>query len=411
MEAQKPLAGVRVVELATYVAAPVCGRVLGDWGAEVIKVESLSGDIWRVYGKNFGVPADDSENPTFDLPNANKRFISLNIKTPAGMDILRKLLAQADVFVTNNRPAPLKRMGLDYETLKKDYPRLIYALITGYGEEGPEAGKPGFDTVSFWASGGFMADMRIDSPGSYPIYTPAGVADVACGSLLFGGISAALYAREKTGMGDKVSISLFGAAVWMMGVMNMIAQEGYDYQYPRTRYSGKPVAIPYCCADGEWIMTSILEFDRYVPVLYRALGLDYLLDDPRFNNEAAVNKGENRALLIPILEERFAQESADHWRQVLQAHDIVCDRLVHYREITKSEQAKVNHYIDEVTFNSGHKAWMPRPSVQSENLGVPEYRLSAPVGADTRDVLKDLGYSDDEIRTLAGSKSVRCEEV
>jgi crotonobetainyl-CoA:carnitine CoA-transferase CaiB-like acyl-CoA transferase len=400
MSSNKPLEGIRVIELSTYVAAPTSGRILGDWGADVIKVEAVKGDVWRFYGTNFGCPITDEENPTFDICNSNKRFIALNLKDSKGMEILHKLLAEADVFLTNNRLAPLEKMGLDYETLKERYPRLIYALLTGHGEKGPDAAKPGFDIVTYWAKGGFMADLCVDNPGSYPIYSPAGVADISAGSLLFGGICAALFNREKTGRGDKVSLSLFGTAVWTMGYMNMITQKKYNYPYPKKRYEGKPTAIPYQCADGEWMMISVLEYDRYIRDLCAVLGIPELANDPRFATEQNMMKPENRAAMVKSFEERFKTKTSVEWDRLLSNMDIVHDRLAHFREITENEQAKVNHYIDEITFANGTKAWMPRPCVCSENVGVPEYKLSRGVGADTTSVLKEIGYSEPEIYQL-----------
>lgn len=407
MSESSPLKSVKVVELSTYVAAPTCGRILGDWGADVIKIEALGGDVWRYYGTNFGCPITSEENPVFDICNSNKKFAALNLKEAKGMEILHKLLAEADVFVTNNRLSPLKKMGLDYETLKKQYPRLIYALLTGYGEKGPDAPKPGFDVVTYWAKGGFMADLRIDNPGSYPVYSPAGVADISAGSMLFGGICAALYNREKTGKGDKISISLFGTAIWTMGVMNMITQDKYRYQYPKKRYNSKPTAISYECADGEWMMISLMEYSRYIHSLCAILGVPELADDPRFLTEEEMMKPENKAVMVKIFEERFAAKTSAEWDQLLSGADIVHDRLTHFREITKSEQAKVNHYIDEVTFANGTNAWMPRPCVSSENLGLPKYYLSRGVGADTELMLKGLGYSEREIEELSNDQVVK----
>ena len=407
MANQKPLEGIKVVELATYLAAPVCARVLGDWGAEVIKVETLDGDIWRKYGVNLSTPIEPDENPLFDIANTNKKSVTLDLKTEEGMDILHKLLAQADVFVTNNRLSPLKRMGLDYETLKERYPRLIYALLTGYGETGPDMNKPGFDTVAFWASGGFMADMRVDNPGSYPIYTPAGIADILVGTILFGGVCAALVARDKTGKGDKISSSLFSAAVWGMGVMNTITQEKYKYPYPKKRYESKPTAIPYECADGEWMMISVLEYARYFPALCAVMGVPELAQDPRFQLEREMMKPENKAELVKILEARFITKPSAEWDALLTEADIVHDRLAHYSEISTNEQARVNHYMEEVTFGNGTKAWLPRPAIFSDNMGLPEYKLSPTLGANNHEILADLGYSSEEIQDLQKREIVK----
>ncbi len=410
MSSGRPLEGIKVVELTTYLAAPTCGRILGEWGADVIKIESVNGDPWRFYGASLGTPTTPDENPVFDFCNANKKNLALDIKDPKGMEILHKLLSEADIFLTNNRVKALKKSGLDYDTLKERYPKLIYAMINGFGEKGPDAEKPGFDTVAYWASGGFMADLRLDEPGSYPIYTPAGVADVSCGTLLFGGICAALYNRERTGKGDKITVSLFGTAVWTMGIMNTITQDKYGYQYPKKRYDSKPVAIPYQCADGEWMMVTVLEYKRYFPTLCKVLGIPELANDPRYIDEPTMMQPENKANLVRIFEERFRTKTAAEWDKLLTEADIVHDRLRHFKEINKLEQVRVNRFMDEVTFRNGTKAWMPRPCIMSENLGYPDAEMSHYIGEDSKQVLSELGYSEAEINELVEKKVVKVFE-
>ena len=168
----KPLEGVKVIEWTTFVAAPVCGRLLADWGADVIKVETPEGDYWRTYGPKMEVPATDEENPLFDIPNANKRSITLNLRSQEGREIMEKLVAQSDIMITNTRERILKKLELDYDSVSRRYPGIIYAQISGYGEKGPEANRPGYDAVTYWAHSGFFADMKLDEPGSLPISRP-----------------------------------------------------------------------------------------------------------------------------------------------------------------------------------------------------------------------------------------------
>lgn len=401
MDKEKPFSGIKVIELATYLAAPACGRILADWGAEVIKIETLRGDSWRRYGDNFNVPTDEGENPLFDIINAGKKSLALNLKASEGREMLEKLLASADVFITNNRLAPLKRMGLDYEALRVRYPSLIYALLTGYGENGPDAAQPGFDTAAFWAAGGFMADLMVDEPGAYPIYTPAGMGDIVSGSILFGGISAALAARARTGLGDKVSVSLFGTAVWSMGIMSTISQEKYSYPYPKKRRDGKGTAIPYRCADGEWILPSIIEYARDFPTFCQVMGIPELAEDPRYLTEASMMEPENKAALLEILEKRFITQTSEYWDKALTGADLVHSRLRHFRDISCSEQARANHYVDEVVFRNGSSAWLPRPALHSESLGLPDYEPAPPLGEDSEDILMELGYTRSELHALA----------
>ncbi len=407
MAEDKPFSGIKVVELATYLAAPACARILADWGAKVIKIEALTGDTWRRFGQSFDVPTERDENPVFDVVNANKKSLALNLKSEEGMTILHKLLAEADVFITNNRLSPLKRMGLDYETLKERYPKLIYGLTTGYGETGPDAAKPGFDTAAYWAAGGFMADLMVDGPGSYPIFTPVGLGDIATGTMMFGGICAALAARERTGKGDKVSISLFGTAVWTMGIMNTMAQDKYGYHYPKKRRECKPTAMPFLCADGEWMMPTIIEYQRHFPLFCQVMGIPEIAEDPRYLTEADMMQADHKGALIDLLEKRFLTQTSDHWDKAFTEADLVHSRLNHFKEVSHSEQAKANHYVDEVTFRNGTTAWLPRPAVRSENLGLPEYRPAHPLGEDSLAILSALGYSSEEISGMVERKIIR----
>lgn len=166
MSVHKPLEGIKVVELASFVAAPAAGRMLAEMGADVIRVESTAGDPWRFYGVNCGLPVADEENPLFDLYNLGKRDIQLDTKTPEGKEILLRLLGEADVFITNNRLKSLVRADLDYDSLKDRFPKLIYGLVTGYGQTGPDVDAPGYDGVAFFSRSGMLADMA--EPGGYP---------------------------------------------------------------------------------------------------------------------------------------------------------------------------------------------------------------------------------------------------
>lgn len=396
----KPLGGYKVVELSTYVAAPSCARLLGEWGADVIKVETMAGDAFRTFGATMMMPTKEDESPTWEITNANKRSIALDLRNPEGMKVLHRLLEKADVFVTNNRADALKSMQLDYETLKGKYPRLVFALVTGYGEDGPDVNQPGFDTVAFWGRSGILVDLV--TPGSYPVYTPAAVGDLAVGISLFGGICAALLNREKTGKGDKVSVALYGAAIWLAGLMIASAQEGYGNKWPKSRFEGNPLAIPYRCKDGEWIMVTILEYARYWPAFCKLLDRPDLIDDERFNTLAGVLA--NRPALVPIVEEAFAKRDSGEWVKLLREADIVHDRLRHFKEITKDEQAWANNFVYEHSFANGNKGILPSPPVQSAAIGSPEKSRSPMLGEHSREILGELGYSKEQIEEMKNSK-------
>ena len=194
-----PLAGVRVVELATVVAAPTTSRMLCAYGAEVVKVETLYGDEMRRAGKTELTPYEDYKNPLFTVHNSNKRLTSINFKDPEGKAALLKLIGEADVFITNVREASLRRSGLDYDTLRESFPQLIYAHFSGFGPKGPVASNPGFDSTGFWLRSGPMADWQVE--GSFPFVPTYAFGDMATSSVLLSGILMALLGREKTGCG------------------------------------------------------------------------------------------------------------------------------------------------------------------------------------------------------------------
>ncbi len=405
------LSGVKVVELSTYVAAPAAGRMLAEWGAEVIKIEPKGGELWRSYAEaSFKIPSNEEENPLFDLYNVYKKSLVLDLKTEQGIAVMDRLLSTADIFLTNNRVNSLKRNGLDWETLHKKYPRLIYGLLTGFGEKGPDASKPGFDMVAFWVSSGFMMDLRIDAEGNYPIYPPFGMGDITSGTMLLTGLLAALYNREKSGQGDKITTSLYGSAIWTMSTMNCAAQERYNYKYPKQRTEGTPMSIPYQCKDGEWISLSVLDYDRYHTAVFRILGLDDLIDDPRYTTRRTYMEPENKNYLIRRMEAAFHKKDAAEWNKLLSGADVVNDKLAHFRDMAKSEQAIVNHNVEEFTFANGKKAMLPRPPVQSEYQGVRALEAAHLLGQDTQDILREAGYSEAEIAAMLNSGTVCVHE-
>ena len=209
-----PLENVRVVELATYLAAPTCARVMADWGADVIKVEPLQGDVYRSNGPAQGCPTTEVANPTFDNHNAGKKYVSLNLRSEAGMEVLHELLKNADVFITNNRNDALAAMHLTYEELKDKYPTLIYAQILGYGDKGPDCNKPGFDYTAFFSRAGILADLA--PAGGPPCSVVPGLGDHSASLSLVSGICAALFSRVKTGKGQKVDCSLLQVGCFLL---------------------------------------------------------------------------------------------------------------------------------------------------------------------------------------------------
>ena len=405
MEKRKPLSGVRVIEMGNAVAGPSCGKILSDWGAEVIKVESGKGDTWRVYGRIVNVPCTAEENPLFDMFNGGKKCVSIDLNSDAGRAVMDRLVSGSDVLLTSFREKAMIKQGLGYEALHKKYPRLIYAILTGYGDEGPKKDDPGYDLVAFWGITGFLTDQGIATPGSYPILPPGGIGDITAGSMLYGAIVSALYAREKTGEGDRVTVSLYGAALHVMSVIATVTQDRFKAPYPRTRQQTTPYMNPYKCADGEWLQISIMDYAKDFKNFMNIVGLHEYAEDPRFATVAGCR--ENRVELIERLEEQFLKKDSAEWSKQLSEVGIVNDRLGHYREIQHSEQAWANGYAVEHTSPNGAKCMIIRPAIKADSVDAAAPQVAGVVGKDTSDVLSGLGYSQSEIDALIKSGAVK----
>ena len=403
---KKPLEGIRVVELATFVAAPTTGRFLADLGAEVIKIEQPQGDGWRDTGYKVGY-FSRKHNPVFDLYNSGKKHISLNVKTPEGMEAMHKLLEGADIFITNLRTNALARNGLDYETLKDKYPALIYGLMLGFGEKGPDAELPAFDTTAFWSRGGFLRSLN-DADYDVPVTAPAGIGDAFTGYLLLSEILAALFRRSRDGKGELVKAGLYHNAVYGMGTMNIVTQEPDPTPRPIARKDGPVHMGAFCCADGEWIYFikgSVKEYDKKIATI---LGLEALLDDPRYADPGAIER--NREQLYPMFREAFLKQSSDYWLEKLHAIDVGAVRMVHFSDVSKDEQAWANDYLEHVQFPDGVSGVMPTSPLEMESVGKIVTKPAPMVGHDTVAVLQDLGYSDDEIARMNGSGAIYSEQ-
>ena len=402
-----PLSGIKVLDLTTFVAAPVCGRLLADMGADVIKVERPEGDTWRKTGIGYhSARFSHEENPIFDIYNSGKKHIALDLKTAEGMEIFRKLLKKADVFITNTRPAALRRLGISYEDLKDDFPALIYGIVVGYGEKGPDADKPAFDTTSYWSRSGFLRDMAPLSEHYAPVLPPFGVGDTITGYLLTTEICAALYRRSQTGKGDYVRSSLYHNGIFTMGSMEIMAQKPWGRAFPTTRVDHGIPGGYYQCADGEWIFISVgYAEDKLVPLLYKAIGREDLLDDPRFCTAAAGR--QHREEYYAIFRDAFLKKTCTEWLHLAENLDIPIVRMPHFSEVTQDEQAWANNYLEHVQFPNGNVDVMPSSPIEMTSLGAVKTTPAPGIGANTTEILLSLGYSDGDIARMKSSGAIK----
>lgn len=396
MKQEMPLANVKVIDLSTFAAVSSTGRLLADWGADVIKVESTRGDAWRNYGCVGSTPTQNEENPCWEINNSNKRDIALNLRTPQGMKILYQLLETADVFITNYRMNALQGMKLTYEDLAPRYPRLVWGHLSGYGTAGPDAKRPGFDVAAYWARSGLMMDLgEPTAPPTAQIYA---FGDLSTGSVLAGAICAAVCKQYRTGMGEKVEISLMGNAIWSAGLMILATQKKYGDPWPKSRLvPPSPLTSSYKCKDGEWLMLCILEYERYYPALCRVLGREDLIGDNRYNTLSHVK--EHTTEFVHLLDSIFATKNRDEWCPLLQSADIVHDKINHFKNVSEDEQAWANGYIYTHTFKNGEQAVLPNTPVEFGS-GCRPIACGPQLGENSREILKSLGYDDSSVDQL-----------
>ncbi len=397
----KPLDGVKVIDLTYFVAGPGTAKILADWGADVIKVEPSFGDPGRKTGATMTMPVDDNNNPFYSTYNSNKRGLSINLKSEAGIEIMDSLLKEANVFVSSYRTGALKRLGLDYETLSQKHPHLIWAQINGFGDFGPAKDNAGFDTVAFWARSGAMLDIA--EKNTTPINPPIGFGDATTSCSLSGGICAALYQQAKTGKGQKVMASLFGQAIW--NASSLLASTQYSDVYPKTRTNAiSPVINSYRCKDGNWIFLSILEHERYYEALCGLFGREDLLNDVRFMSSEDSKK--NAVELIKILDGEFAKFTQNEMVEKLTVADIAHERIQHIKDVVTDEQAIANNYVYEFTSRNGEKTMLAATPIKFGNIEV-NMSCDAPlIGEHSDEILRELGYSDETISELIESGTV-----
>lgn len=396
-----PLSGIKVVELSTFVAAPVTARLMSDMGAEVIKVEAPRGDDWRQTGINY-IPSrfSEDENPVFAIYNSGKKHVSLNLKTPEGKEAFHKLLAWADVFVTNTRPDALKRLGFAYEDVKDLYPSLIYAIVLGYGDNGPDAKRPAFDTTAFWSRTGFLRDMAVDNENYIPVYPPACVGDTASGFLLLAEINSALFNRTRTGKGDYVRSTLYHNGIFCMGTMTIISQKPFGNVYPRERYMHGAPGGSYCCADGEWIFISTGNAEKTSQAIHNVIGRPDLTGNPRYMGE---EKKKNLKEYYEIIRDAFLTKPHEEWIRRAEQEDLPLMRMNHFSDVSEDPQAWANGFVEHVTFPNGRTDVMPSSPLAMDSVTTRPTVPPPAVGTHTEEVLKSMGYDEEQIRQMLES--------
>ncbi len=397
-----PFAGLKVIDCASYIAGPAAATMLSDFGAEVLKIEPPEGDPLRALWRMPGAPAARSNYP-WDLDARNKRSLVLDLKQAPAQAVLRRLVLQADVFVTNMPLAVRQRLQIGHAELCALNPRLVYASMTAYGETGPEADKTGFDATAYWARSGLMDLIRPDHSAP-PARAVAGVGDHPSATALYGAIVTALYRRQRSGVGGLVGTSLLANGLWANSTQVQAHLSGASYPpRPPRSHSPNPFGNVYRCRDDRWLNLVLLNAPRQGQALADALGRPQLLDDPRFATQQA--REQHHVALIAVLDECFAQRDLAQWRQRLDAAGITFGVVGTLADIDADVQMRASGAL--VPWADGQGSTVASP-IQIGGLTQRRATPAPALGEHSAEVLHELGYAEAEIAALCASGAVRC---
>ena len=393
--------GLKVLDCASFIAAPAAATVLSDFGADVIKIEPPgSGDPYRNLPNLPGYPASE-HNFAWLLESRNKRSLALDLSKAEGQSVLHRLAADADVFITNYPPAVRERLGITYDHLAPQNTRLIYASFTGYGEKGEEANKPGFDSSAYWARSGLMDLVRADIHTT-PARSIAGMGDHPCAMAFYGAIVTALYKRERTGKGSHVSSNLMANGVWAASVLAQAKLCGAKFGERRPRERAlNAVTNHYRCKDDRWIILSLLNEDRQWPTLARCLAREDLISDPRFATRA--DRHARSLELIKIFDEIFATRPLAEWRKLLDGNGLVFGVVGILDDIPTDRQMLDNEVL--VPFENDTMLTINSPIWVSGASKVPP-RKAPGIGEHSDEILRQAGFDEAAIRKLRTSGTV-----
>ncbi len=398
---QHLLEDITVIDAATFLAGPGASTILADFGANVIKIEPPGGDAYRTLVGGYPVPYH------WLLTSRNKRSLALDLTKDAGQKLMHELIAKADVFTTNFLQGHMEKYQVEYERLKGMNPRLIYAHISGYGLEGPDANRRAFDVTGWYARSGIMEFIR--NPGQTPMPMAPGMGDHCTATALYGCIMTALYRRERTGEGSFVSTSLAANGVWANGMALQGVVAGTNIgTYRQAKGWPNPFTDAYPCKDGEYVVLALINTGREYPQLAAALGRESWLEDERFANVGAVMK--NRPEFREAMTEAFMQFTLAEASARLEQAGVTYSRVQPMADVLNDEQMRANGIVVETgDEGEGYELTVASP------INVREAPKKAPsrapdVGADSVEVLRELGFEESYVAQLVSSKVILTAE-
>lgn len=387
-----PFEGVRVVEVAAWTFVPGAGAIMADLGADVIKIEPPEGDPQRALD-NLGDDHDPSPKPYIEIPNRGKRSITVDLRLPAGQQVLHRLAGAADVFLTSYLPSVRRRLHLDVDDLLAIHPQLIYVRGSAWGSHGTMTDTGGFDMAAAWAAAG--AQHKLTPPDSdEPVTQPAAFFDLQGSNAIAGAVAMALFRRERTGSGAVIDVSLLNTGMWAMSPDLFAAAQGGLPRQNR-RIANNPIVNTYRTKDDRWLNLVCLQADRFWAELCGLLNRDDLASDPRFAD--AARRYENRELCIAELDATFAAHNLDDWQTTLADFSGVWSTVATFEEVRGNQQVVANCYLPEVTGHDGSSFQLVSPPYQFDDQPTVPRGPAPRVGQHTEEVLLECGYSREEI--------------